>query len=107
MLMHLPIIVAAALSATPVADTVPKFDIARECQAEANTQQTQKHCVESEQEALERVQKGWKSFDAASRGRCAQQATIGGAGSYAELLTCLEMERDAQRYKEEAQKSRK
>jgi hypothetical protein len=107
MLMHLPIIVAATLYATPVADSVPKFDIVHECQAEANTQETQQHCVESEKQAFEQVQKEWTSFDAPSRGRCSQEASMGGAGSYAELLTCLEMERDEQRYEEDARKSGK
>jgi len=32
MLIHLPIIILTSLHPTPIADTAPKFDIARECQ---------------------------------------------------------------------------
>ena len=35
MLMHLPIVILVSLPFTLVADTLPKFDIARECQQKA------------------------------------------------------------------------
>ena len=31
MLIHLPIVILTSLHAIPVADALPKFDIAREC----------------------------------------------------------------------------
>jgi hypothetical protein len=40
MLAHLPIIILASFPLTTVADSVPKFDIARECRSEGGSQAT-------------------------------------------------------------------
>ena len=37
MLIHLPIIILTSLHPTPIADAVPKFDIARECKFESGS----------------------------------------------------------------------
>jgi hypothetical protein len=37
MLIHLPIVILASLPLTPIADNVPKFDIARECRSEGGS----------------------------------------------------------------------
>ena len=92
--MYLPIVIAAvALHTSPVGDNVPKLDIARECQNEVG-QAGLKSCMDDENRMREQLKKEWQSFDAADRARCGQEAGIGGATSYAEFLTCLEMARD-------------
>ena len=48
MLIHLPIVVMAALSPIPVADGVPKLDIAKECSFEGGTSEAQQRCVRDE-----------------------------------------------------------
>ena len=48
MLIHLPIIVLTSLHPTPIADTVPKFDIARECQFESGSKDELDRCVTDE-----------------------------------------------------------
>ena len=37
MLLHLPIVILATLSPVAVSDTVPQFDIARECRSEGGS----------------------------------------------------------------------
>lgn len=59
MLIHLPIVILAALPFTPVADNVPKFDIARECRAEGGSQGTQEKCAADEMEARNQLQSLW------------------------------------------------
>ncbi|WP_407176087.1 hypothetical protein [Bradyrhizobium sp. STM 3562] len=95
MLMHLPIVILTALPVSPVADNVPKFDIARECSLEGGTGANQDHCKDDENQALQQVHKQWSQFTAGDRQRCLSETTMDGTGSYVEYLTCLEMARDA------------
>src|SRR5215469_2928669 len=92
--MHLPIVIAAALPVSPVADNVPKFDVTRECQAEADDQAGRQHCTDDENQAQEQIKQEWPTFNAADRRQCEHETGMGGAGSYVEFLTCLEMARD-------------
>lgn len=94
MLMHLPIVIAAALPVSPVADRVPQIDVARECRAEVGDQTAQKRCIDDDNQARDQLKKEWSTFNAAERQLCYKEAGMGGASSYAELLTCLEMSRD-------------
>jgi hypothetical protein len=45
MLVHLPIVILAALPLAKIADNVPKFDIARECQSEGATKTVIEQCT--------------------------------------------------------------
>jgi hypothetical protein len=98
--MYLPIVLAVvalhgpASHALPVADTMPKLDVARECQAEVDNEAGQKNCMDEENRTREQLEKEWQNFDVADRRQCAKEAEMGGASSYAEFLTCLEMARD-------------
>ena len=95
MLLHLPIIVLTSLHLTPVADTVPKYDVARECQAESGSREDQQRCATDETQARDQLGTEWMQFTPSERTLCNQEATAGGGGSsYVEFLTCLEMERD-------------
>jgi hypothetical protein len=95
MLMHLPIVLLASLPLTRVADDVPKFDIAAECKSEGGTEPQQQHCAEDEAEARDELSSGWAKFASPDRATCTRQSSLDGTGSYTELLTCLEMARDA------------
>ena len=57
MLIHLPIVVLAALHPLAVADTAPKFDIARECRYEGGPPEAQQRCAADEAEAYSQLQK--------------------------------------------------
>jgi hypothetical protein len=94
MLAHLPIVILASLHPTLVADTVPKFDVARECWFEGGTRPMQERCAADETQARTQVQSEWKQFTPGAKSQCNQETTADNSPSYVELLTCLEMERD-------------
>jgi hypothetical protein len=94
MLAHLPIIILTALHPTPVADAVPKLDIARECQFEGGTREAQARCVSDETQARSQLQTEWKQFGPNAKKQCNEESTTDNIASYVELLTCLQMERD-------------
>ena len=56
MLIHLPIIILTSLHPTPIADTAPKFDIARVCQSEGGSNEEQKRCADDETQARDTLQ---------------------------------------------------
>jgi hypothetical protein len=82
----------------PVADTPPTFDVTPSCHgamANKGDQATLKSCLDSEQKAHDQLLRDWSQFTPANRAMCRQVATIGGEPTYSELITCLEMQRDA------------
>jgi hypothetical protein len=52
-------------------------------------------CLASENSARDQLVKEWMQFPVASRTLCLQSASAGGEPTYTELITCLEMDRDA------------
>ena len=94
MLIHLPIIILTSLHPTPIADTAPKFDIARACQSEGGSNEEQKRCADDETQARDTVQAEWTQFTPSAKKQCYEETNIDSTPSYVELLTCLEMERD-------------
>ena len=92
MLLHLPIVILATLSPNAVSDTVPKFDIARECRFEGGATADFEKCTQDEAAALQELRTKWSQFTKADTKSCTIEATIGGFDSYVELQTCLEME---------------
>jgi hypothetical protein len=95
MLLHLPIVLLATLSPIAVSDTVPKFDIVRECRLEDESTADYDRCRQDEATALDQLRASWPQFVVADKSTCQAEATIGGFASYVELLSCLEMARDA------------
>jgi hypothetical protein len=94
MLLHLPIAILATLSPTAVSDTVPKFDIAKECRYEGGYPSDIDRCSRDEATALKQLKNEWGRFVGTDRSSCMAEATIGGLSSYVELLTCLEIASD-------------
>jgi hypothetical protein len=94
MLAHLPIVILISLHPAAAADTVPKFDIARECQFEGGTQEMQQRCVADETQARDQLQTEWTQFTPGAKTECYQETNTDSTPSYVEFLTCLEMERD-------------
>ena len=108
MLLQLPIVLAAVLPGLPAGNNVPKIDIVRECRAEVGNKDAQQRCVDDEKQTLKQLRSEWPQFNADDRSRCYQETTLGGIGSYAEFLTCLEMARDTRnQHQQSAQKSQK
>jgi hypothetical protein len=97
MLLHLPIVILTSLHPTLVADTVPKFDITRECESEGGPQSTQQTCVNDENQARRQLESEWAQFGARDRAGCYEETNTDGSPSYVEFLTCLEMARDVKK----------
>jgi hypothetical protein len=96
MLLHLPIAILATLSPIPVSNTVPTFDIARECRLEGGSAADLNRCSRDEATALGQLQQSWIRFAGADKKTCVGETTLGDFSSYVELLTCLEMARDVE-----------
>ena len=83
---------------TAVAQGVPNIDVGPSCRAAAagvaNAPDVES-CRRSELGAREILVKQWGSFPAADRTGCYKLTTTGTPGTYSELLTCLEMRREA------------
>jgi hypothetical protein len=80
----------------PVADGVPKFDVARNCKLDAaataglTVDQSVKSCMNDEQKAKRQLAGQWSKFPAAIRASCTSQESIGGTPSYVSLQACLQ-----------------
>lgn len=99
----LPCLATVAFLAAPPAlaatDGVPHLNVEPTCRAipdpALSTSRDTASCMKSENEARDKLATEWASYPAADRALCTQTATMGGTASYVELLTCLEMRRDA------------
>lgn len=95
--MSVSMIVLGSQLVLPVADGVPKFDIARSCKLDVaataglSLDQSLKSCMNDEQKAKLQLAGQWSKFPAPSRASCTSQESIGGTPSYVSLLTCLQM----------------
>jgi len=95
----LPIILTAS-HITLAADTVPKFDVERTCRPAAREAilpgRDSPTCQRDENDARSKLDQDWTQYSVTQRANCTNFAKIGGAPSYVELLTCLEMAKQAQ-----------
>jgi hypothetical protein len=79
-----------------VAEGVPVFDAAAGCRAaQSDMPSSFEACMKDEQNARARLGAEWDRFLASDRATCTQNEMDGGTPSYVELLTCLQMARDA------------
>ncbi len=83
-------------------DRVPNFNVQRNCGLEAegatNVQLTRKSCVQDEVDAKKQLNQRWAKLGAKTKGECVGESSVGGDQSYVELLTCLQMTSDWNRY---------
>jgi hypothetical protein len=70
MLLHLPVAILVTLSPITVSDTVPKFDIVRECRLEGGSIIEFDRCSEDEDGALQELEKSWAQFSGADERNC-------------------------------------
>jgi hypothetical protein len=83
-----------------VANEVPRLDITPSCRASADgilgVKQDIDSCLQSESAAHDQLTKEWNTYPPGDRASCTKLTTLGGTGgTYTELITCLEMKRDA------------
>lgn len=81
------------------ADKVPEFNVDPSCQAAAsaaiNMNRNADTCKQDEHTARGTLDKDWGTFEAAQKARCIRLIHSGGSPSYVELLTCLELAKQA------------
>lgn len=88
-----------------VADSVPNFDVRPSCRGGAASgvamRKDVQGCINEEHAARDKLRDQWSGFPKADRVRCANMTTTGGPPSYIELVTCLELARDARKIPDE------
>jgi hypothetical protein len=101
---HLPLFIAALLlvSAPEVvaaATDPPKLDVSQSCEGAAREAlvvgRNKETCMADERTAQNEVAKNWPQYAARDRAQCVGMVSKGGPPSYVELLSCLEVMRDA------------
>src|SRR5262245_53826724 len=99
-------IILTATQMVLVADSVPKFDVERTCRAASVSGvpgRDSASCQRDEQDARSTLEKDWSRYSAAERSQCdGLVINPGGAPSYVELLTCLEMAKQAKELPEDS-----
>jgi hypothetical protein len=84
---------------------VPTINVRPSCQAAAGgiigLKQDINTCLQEEQNTRAQIVKEWNQFRPEDRASCTGLATMTGGGTYTELLTCLEMMRDARNLPQE------
>jgi hypothetical protein len=83
----------------PELKLLPKLDIKATCRRaqplSAGEKSAYQSCLDDEVQAQKQLSHKWSSFKAAARTTCTQETRIGGAPSFVELLTCLELDKQA------------
>jgi hypothetical protein len=96
--------ISLGLQAVNATAEVPRLDVGRTCRAESAGQDKTAvdTCMADEQRARDQLTKEWEQFAVDIRANCTREATgIIGIQSYVELLTCLEIARDAKKLPKE------
>jgi hypothetical protein len=80
------------------ADTVPTYNVDPGCRAAASRAKTPDYfnaCLKDEEAARQKIVQQWSQFGDKAKSECLPVSSLGGQPTYTELLTCLEMTRDA------------
>jgi LAS superfamily LD-carboxypeptidase LdcB len=100
MISALPAIALGGLLLVASSDRVPTLNTAPTCagaNGDLSATRTVPKCRESEQQARDALAAQWSNFPAADKAECVAETSIGGFPSYVQVLTCLEMARDARK----------
>jgi len=80
---------------------VPTLNVEPSCKAAGTVGmslgRTADSCMNDERNAREQLVKDWSTFSGDDRSHCLSMISTGGGPSYVELLSCLEMSRDAKK----------
>jgi hypothetical protein len=86
---------------TVASDGVPILKVEPSCKAAGAAGlmmgRTADSCMNDEKAAREDLVKTWSTFSADDKTHCLSMVSTGGGPSYVELLSCLEMSRDAKK----------
>ncbi len=95
-----PVVLFLVLSrGAALADGPPNLNIGPSCEAAARgaivAGRNKDACLGDERAAQDTLSKNWATYEAASKTQCIGNVKTGGPPSYVELLSCLEIMRDA------------
>lgn len=90
-------LVAVAAHGVPTLNVEPSCKAAAESGMSVGMGRTTQSCLNDEKTARETLAKSWSTFGADDRSHCLSLISTGGGPSYVELLSCLEMSRDAKK----------
>jgi hypothetical protein len=96
-------VTSAGATSNNTSSKVPTLNVKPSCKAAATsgmtvgTGRTEKSCIDDENAARQDLVKSWSTFGSDDRSHCRALISTGGEPSYVELLSCLEMSRDAKR----------
>jgi hypothetical protein len=106
--MMIPVMALALVTqlTVTIADAVPHFNLEPVChgiaqqggldlQPNQSARQDFKSCIKSEMAIRGKLVKQWSTFKASDKANCIGESNAGGLPSYTDLLTCLQMARDA------------
>jgi hypothetical protein len=99
------LVISAACLAAEV--HVPALDVEKSCRSVGSLavgQVSPQKCIEQEMSARTELQKSWSTFGAGDRERCTALTVAAGNPSYIELLSCVQMERDARELEQQYRK---
>ena len=86
-------------AAVALADSPPRLDVAPSCEAAArgaiSAGRDKEACLVDERTAESVLAQDWSKYDAADKTQCVGNVKTGGPASYVELLSCIEIMRDA------------
>ena len=86
-------------------DGYPTLDVAPLCRGltssssllEGLSTGTFDQCMQGQQDDRQAMIEQWSTFSAQDKRHCIAEATMGGVSSYTDLVSCLEMSRDARK----------
>ena len=85
--------------AVALADTPPKLDVTTSCNAAAqyavSAGRDKDACMGDERTAETTLAQNWSKYSADDKSQCVGTVKTGGPSSYVELLSCIEVSRDA------------
>ena len=94
----LPVILASS-QLVLVAQEVPQLNYETSCRSSAaraiSSDRTAEACLRDERQARAKLEQTWSQFSAGEQERCVRLTHLGGQPSYVELLTCLEIAKQA------------
>jgi|SRR3979411_983671 hypothetical protein len=98
MSMYLAAVMLGGVLTVAAADNVPTLNTRPTCAGADGIISGNRNiasCEQSEQQARDTLGTEWQKFPASDKRDCVEATNIGGFPSYVQVLTCLEMARDA------------
>jgi hypothetical protein len=104
--MNSAALLATLMIASPAAaEPLPQFDLQANCRSSGalwgGPRQVTESCLRSEEQARKLLSDSWNAIMADDRTSCSRLVRTGGQPSYVELLSCVEMARDARAFREQ------